>query len=76
MDNDDRRSSNKKWHFDKSINLGNILAILVLAATLVKVSSTIVEYLVDTNTKISIMWVKFARDNPDIIKMYGMEKSK
>jgi len=69
----DRRS---RFRFDYTLNVGNIVALLVLIGTLIKYGSDAARYLVDINNKVSIMWIKFAAENPDIVKMYRLEDLK
>lgn len=61
----DEHSSQGYFHFDRTLNIGNIVGILVLVLTLANYSSQIIHYLKSVDNKVSIMWVDYAATHPE-----------
>jgi len=55
------------FHFDWSINIGTVCAILMLIITIVNYGSKIVTYLQDMNYKVERMWLQFKKDHPELV---------
>ena len=55
---DDRRSNNVR--FDKSINLGNIISMIVLVITLTSIGTKILERMDAMEFKVNAMWEQFS----------------
>ena len=61
----ERRKTDKGVRFDWTINMSNILTILLLIATIIRYGNDALYFLRDISTKTNIMWVYFVKTNPD-----------
>jgi hypothetical protein len=57
--------SQNTFHFDRTLNIGNIVGIIILILTLTKYSTDVIHYLKSVDNKVSIMWLEFSKTHPE-----------
>jgi alcohol dehydrogenase YqhD (iron-dependent ADH family) len=53
------------FRFDYSINISNLIAVVLLLFTIINYGSQVISYLHNVNLKVNIMWAHFVKTNPE-----------
>ena len=64
----DRRDN--KFKLDKTLNISNILGLLVILWSVISYGNTLVKESRDSNQKINIMWDYFSHEHPELALLF------
>lgn len=64
------------FRFDRTVNISNVLSILILVATLIRYGNDVISYLKDINVKTNIMWSYFAKDHPEVNQLLNSQEER
>lgn len=53
------------FHWDTSVNVGNVVSIVVLICTTINYGRKVLGYLTAINFRVNIMWRQFEHDHPE-----------
>lgn len=63
-------------HFDWTINIGTIGSIFLLIFTLARYANEVVGHLKSVDNKVTIMWIDFAKKNPEAARQLQLLEGK